>query len=367
MDREEFQPGWFSFPGETLESVVQRRSMSIPDLARSLGCGTDFIDGLICGKSAIDQEIAGKLEVSLGGTAAFWVARQRQFDEALDRLTDSVPEIEARNWLQTLPVQKMVDRNWIARPNQTRDAIRSCLSFFDVSSPDEWRERYTNFANSFSFRSSPTYISKIGALSVWLRQGELQARRIYTKDWDRERFRRQLGLIRALIKVKEPAYFIPRLRALCAEAGVAVAFVDAPQGCRASGAARFVTQRKALIILSLRYKSDDHFWFTFFHEAGHLLLDEGKRTFVDEDGQHQSDVETAANQFSAAMLIPAERFDDLMNLKAQARSIIRFAVSIEVSPGVVVGQMQHLKLIGPNKFNHLKRRFNTDAIFDTIA
>jgi len=32
------------------------------------------------------------------------------------------------------------------------------------------------------------------------------------------------------------------------------------------------TRQKALIQLSLSYKTNDHLWFTFFHKAGHRVM-----------------------------------------------------------------------------------------------
>ena len=69
--------------------------------------------------------------------------------------------------------------------------------------------------------------------------------------------------------------FLPKLQALCAEAGVALVFVRAPRGCRVSGASRLVTPEKAMILVSFRFRSDDQFWFTVFHEIGHLILHQG--------------------------------------------------------------------------------------------
>jgi Zn-dependent peptidase ImmA (M78 family) len=202
----------------------------------------------------------------------------------------------------------------------------------------------------------------VGALSAWLPQGEIQAGAISCADWNADRFREQLNDIRVLTKAKNPNYFIPKLRTMCAEVGVAVVFVRAPSGCRASGATRFLSSSKAMIILSFRHLSDDHFWFTFFHEAGHLLLHGDRSTFIDGAMTDHTEKESEANTFSAGVLVPHARLDALMNLRPRMPDVIRFGLSIGVSPGIVVGQMQHLELIGPGQLNHLKRRYNWEQI-----
>src|SRR5439155_25054535 len=102
-----------------------------------------------------------------------------------------------------------------------------------------------------------------------------------------------------------------RLVELCASAGVAVVFVGEIGKTRASGAARWLTPTKALIQLSLRHKSDDHLWFSFFHEAAHILLHSKKETFIHEgqNGPHPvEELELEADAFATNGLIP-RRFD----------------------------------------------------------
>lgn len=35
-----------------------------------------------------------------------------------------------------------------------------------------------------------------------------------------------------------------------------------------------------MLLLSLRYRPDDQFWFSFYHEAGHILYDDCNRKLV---------------------------------------------------------------------------------------
>jgi Zn-dependent peptidase ImmA (M78 family) len=110
-------------------------------------------------------------------------------------------------------------------------------------------------------------------------------------------------------------------------------------------------------MLSFRYLSDDHFWFTFFHEAGHLVLHDMNSLFLEGEDRISTKEEGEANEFSAAVLIPAEFRADLMTLRGEGREVIRFARRVGVSPGVIVGQLQHLGRVRRNQLNRLKRRF----------
>jgi Zn-dependent peptidase ImmA (M78 family) len=157
--------------------------------------------------------------------------------------------------------------------------------------------------------------------------------------------------------LKDPQIFIPKLRRISAESGVGVAVVRAPTGCRASGATRFLSDEKALLLLSFRYLTDDHFWFTFFHEAGHLIL-HGRKLFLESADMPLDEEEQQANDFSAEILVPAEFVSEMLSLPKNGRQVIRFARRVGVSPGIIVGQLQHLGRIKHSQLNKLKRRYH---------
>src|SRR5439155_27043796 len=155
--------------------------------------------------------------------------------------------------------------------------------------------------------------------------------------FDARRFREALVEIRALT-TKRPEVALKRLRAICAEAGVAVVFLPDIGKTRTSGAARWMTPTKALIQLSDRFKADDRFWFSFFHEAAHLLLHSKKELFVsdgNEDNLSQQE-EDEANSFAANQLIPRRFEPELENLRTDAE-VIAFARHLGIAPGIVVG------------------------------
>jgi hypothetical protein len=160
-----------------------------------------------------------------------------------------------------------------------------------------------------------------------------------------------------LTKKRDPSAFIPALQQTCSSCGVAVVIVRSPNGCRASGVTRFLSNEKALLQLSFRYLSDDQFWFTFFHEAGHLLLHGVDGLFLEGLENESSRQEVEANEFAENILIPGEAKSALERLPLDARSIVRFAKKIGISPGIVVGQLQYHQRIRPSHFNGLKSRF----------
>ncbi len=94
------------------------------------------------------------------------------------------------------------------------------------------------------------------------------------------------------------------MQELCNAAGVALVLVPELPKTHLCGAARWLTPRKALIQQSMRHKSNDHFWFTFFHEAGHILLHSKKDVFIDEGKPTDTAEETEANEWAKTFLVP---------------------------------------------------------------
>ena len=148
----------------------------------------------------------------------------------------------------------------------------------------------------------------------------------------------------------------------------------APRGCRASGAARLSEPGRALIQLSFRYRTDDHFWFTFFHEVGHLLLHAGGKATVagahhpgwilDGEGGLGADaeVESEANRFAEEVLTPSALKDELLSMRCTSDQVIRFGRSVGISAGIVVGQLQYFGRLRHNQLNRLKRRFSWEEV-----
>ncbi len=352
MSANEFHPNWASAPGDTIADILQERNLSELEFAHRIGQTPEATKDLLQGRATITIAIARRLERVLGASVEFWMSRDFQYRQDIARLYSSDEE-----WLAELPLGDMIKFGWLTPVPYPSDEVAACLRFFGVSSIRAWNDEYTGLHQMAAFRTSPSFDSRPAAVAAWLRQGEIEADAITCSPWNARRFQESLSYIRSLTREKDPDRFLPALRRCCAESGVAVAVVRAPSGCRASGATRFLSRDKALLLLSFRYLSDDHFWFTFFHEAGHLLLHGENGFFLEGSDMPSTTEEREANEFAAHTLVPFEFQTALLELRADARKVIRFAMRLGVSPGIVVGQLQHLGKIRRNQLNSLKRRF----------
>ena len=348
-----YKPDYAVLPGDSLAEVLESLSMTQADLASRMGRPLKTINEIIKGKAAITADTALQLERVLGVPASFWINLERNYRDALARKKDQERLKKQLKWLRQFPVRAMARLRWI-RAKDGVEQLQELLRFFGVASPDQWRDVWRRAG--VAYRRSRVFESDPGAVTAWLRQGEVEAQGIRCAPYEPKRFRKVLGEIRGLT-LQPPDVFHPELVRLCAESGVAVVFVPELPKLRISGAARWISPRKALIQLSLRYKTNDHLWFSFFHEAGHILL-HGKRSVFIDDGKGSDGKEAKANAFAADSLVPPTTYD---RLRATSRlteaAVLRASREVGVAPGIIVGRLQHDGILGYDQLNHLKERF----------
>lgn len=355
---------WSSSPGSTIVDILEEKYMSETEFCSNLNIDYAQCRGVISGYNEITTAIAEKLVQTLGASKEFWLKREKQYREVLDNLA-STEEVKSA-WLQSLPINDMLKYKWIKASDNLYDA---CLTFFGVSNVETWNLIYKADSGNPAFRISPKFESKSASIATWLRQGEIIAEEIDCEPWNKQKFLERIEEIKLLTRQKNPSIFIPKLKAICAECGVAVAIAPTPSGCPASGATKFISSNKAILMLSFRYLRDDNFWFTFFHEAGHLILHGKDRMHIevtDKVNYASSPEEIEANKFAGEILVPFLYRSELKNIKSNKKKLISFAMKMGVSPGIVVGQMQNDGIISYQYLNGYKRTFNWKDIDEAL-
>ena len=356
-----FTPDWVSPPGDTILDMIDERGWTQADLAARLGFSPKHVNQVIKGKAPLTEEAALRLAQVLGTSAGFWLMREARYRERVVRLESARRHAEWVPWLDELPVKELMSAGAI--PKRRIDArsrpglVDECLRFFGVASPDEWRTHYLGM--EYTFRRSRAEQSDIGAISTWLRLGEREAEKLSGRAYDRAGFASALGEIRELT-VEPPEVFEPRVRTLLQQSGVGFVLVPAIPRAHVSGVARWLGPRQPLIQLSLYGKTNDRFWFTFFHEAAHILLHASdKKSVWLDDPMSKSAIgraEEEANAWAADWLIPSRYASELAMLDTRA-SVRAFAHRIGIHPGIVVGRLQHEQLISFRQMNDLKVSF----------
>ncbi|MBB4286080.1 ImmA/IrrE family metallo-endopeptidase [Roseospira goensis] len=337
-------------------SILEEKELTVEQFACAIGRSTAVAQKILDGVQVVDSELAQRLSRTLGASDTFWLAREYDYRASLgspkNTKVASLAELLGR-----LPLSDMQKFGWIDRAQSKDEKIAACLTFFGVSSLAQWQGRYECAFQQASYRRSTAYASCEIATTAWLRQGEIETEYDKVGDWSPKNLRSKISHFRRLTWYKSPALFLPKLKEFLAECGVKFAVVRAPKGCSASGAVRLISHGTPHIQLSFRFLSDDQFWFSFFHEIGHLLLHYDRMPIFENGGTVEEICEREANEFAANVIVPVQYREEMASLGAARLPIINFAKKIGVAPGLVVGQLQHEGLIDFKQMQHLKRRY----------
>ena len=344
-------------PGEVLEEEIEARGMTQKELAARLGKPAQAVNEIIKGKKAITPETAIGLGKVLGISPHFWNALEADYRMTLARNREREAIAANVQWLDEYPIREMIKRGWLEAGRDKPSRLEALLGFLGVADAEP-----RVYQNAVGFRITEAAQEKVsmGALAAWLRQGELEAQDVQTADYDEDAFCRALYAIRGMTE-DPPPRFEPAMKALCAEAGVAFCTVQELPKSGANGATRWLTPRKALIQMSLRNKWADIFWFSFFHEACHVLMHRRQRHIVIDgldQGPDMASIEAEADQFARDFLIPPAEWRSFCVRERFTPSSMRdFAQSIGIAPFIVVGRLQKEKRIRYNQLTTLKKRY----------
>jgi HTH-type transcriptional regulator/antitoxin HigA len=348
-----YAPDSVTPPGETLEEVLMERGMSQAQLATRTGRPTKTINEIVKGKAAITPETALQFELVLGIASSFWTAREQLYRESLARARERKSHEKQVDWLKQIPYRHMVRLGWLPDRKESGEKVEELLRYFGVASASSWDDLWTQ--TQVNFRRSASFKSEAGSIAAWLRKGRIESLRIEAGDFSADGLRQELIEIRQLTR-SLPDDFASIVVDKLSKVGVKLVFVpELPKTC-AWGATRWLTQSCALIQLSLRYKTDDHLWFTLFHEAAHVLL-HGKRTiFVDTDELSDVKEEQEANDFARDFLIPPKEYEKFLRRRSvSCAEVDRFALALGIASGIVVGRLQYDGNLRRDSCNDLKQ------------
>lgn len=349
-----YQPDLAVPPGTTILQMLDEKQMSQAELAERMNRPQNKLNEILHGKKAITVETAYQLEKVLGFPANFWMELEKNYQLNSARLAQIKLLEQEATQVPHFPVRDLVKLRFIKRFRDVVQQTKELLSFFAITSfsqLDKPTIQAVAFRKSLGKKASPF------SLAAWLRCGELNAQKIETGKFESSKLRAAIPKLRklSLLPVKDAC---EQMVSTCAPHGVAIVFVPHLTKSYVCGAAYWLGD-KAVIQLTIRFGTDDHFWFSFFHELGHILLHGRKETFLDDFKPDTDDKEREANAFAANTLIPKSEFDRLKASNHRQAEMIRdFASKIGIAPGIVVGRLQHEGLLPFTHMNGLKVKLN---------
>lgn len=345
-----FEPDYAVVPGEILSEVIASLDMTQRELAARTELTVQTLSRIFKGEQPISYETANRLELATGVPARMWNNLEAEYREQLTKMAERQRLQSGLEWLKGIPTKELVERGELDPHKDKILLLRATLGFFGVSSVDAWHEIWDEPA--VAARRSDCFVSRPGHAATWIRLGERQAHQTDCAPYDVNRFKQAIRTIRGLTS-EEPEVFEPVMKKECAMAGVALALVPEMKKVPWNGATEWLSPSKAMILLNLRGKGEDKFWFSFFHEAGHILHDNKKDVLIN-DGTETDPREQRANRFAAEFLIP-NKWNDCIRAARSAATIQHIARDLGVSAGIVAGRYQYLT----DRWNYYKSLIRT--------
>ena len=345
----DYNPSIAIHAGVALREELEFMQLSQVELSLRTGLSTKTISQIIHGEEPITNETAIKLERVLGTSADFWNAKQASYEFTLARI-----EEEKRLEKEVSEARKYNCYGDLVRMSAVRDVTSwvekadELLNFFRVDSLS-----FVPTLQGVALRKSAGDFDR-HALFAWLQCGEHLVRTISLKDYSEKKLRESIPEIKKLIR--EKGDFFTLLQNLCAEVGVAVVYTPYFSKTKVNGAVRWVGNNP-LIQLNSRGAYRDIFWFTLFHEIGHILLHGKKDKFVEFGGEHQSDKEKEADQFAQEQLIPPASYKKLREKKTiTLPEAEQFAQSVGVDIGVLAGRFAYDNLMSWGAVSRFRKK-----------
>ncbi len=332
-------------PGEYLLEASAELGLNQADLARRMGRPVQAISEIVKGIKAITPDTALQLEEVLGVPAHIWTGLEAEYQLIRARQqAEQQIEAEAGN-VGCFPYAEMAKLGWVGKTRKPVEKVRELRRFYGVAS-------LTNLPDVRSyapaFRKSKHRNLSHEALAAWLRAGALKAEQIPTRQFDKKALKALLPDLRKLT-ITSPERFQPELCKCLADVGVALVLLPHLPKTYTNGATFWIHPDKAVLMMIIRGSWADIFWFSLFHEIAHILLHDKRRIFL-EDGNADAETreqEQEADAFACKILIPMNVYTAFIETEIfTAQSILSFAESIGIAPGVVTGRLQHDGHIG---------------------
>ena len=338
----QYNPDIVFHPSITLNEKLKEMGMSRKEFALRTGKPEQTIIAVLKAESSLTPEMAILFENVTQISAKFWINKQARYNEYIARKKQEEAIVKAAEWTKQFPYAEMAKYDWVSSTRKLEEKTINMLSFFGIASHNAWERLYLESELKIAAYTSLKQSHEPHAISAWLRKGELHAKQIEAPEFDVKKLKSNIPAMRKLM-IEQPVSFFDELKQLCLQAGVVLLFTPKLPKVPLSGSTRWLNNTP-LIQLTARYKRNDSFWFTFFHELGHIIL-HGKKYISLENIDFATvdpGKEEEAHQFAVRYTFTNEQEKEVLGNKIiTEQDIIDYARKFDTHPAMIIGRLQH--------------------------
>ncbi|MBR2801306.1 MAG: HigA family addiction module antidote protein [Erysipelotrichaceae bacterium] len=340
-------------PGYYIEELIEELGISQEDYAKKLGTTPKNLSILLRGEQSLSADMAMKISRLTGTSIKLWTNLQSAYDAAMAEIRSEQETDKEKGVLKSLDYRFFRDHFRLpSLPHDTSGQVTEIRKFLDLASLTILEKPDLTVSFRKKKDQSQTDLIRTNAM-VMIGMNET----LKTKAPPYRRARFKEAVQQAAELTKDHRDLLPQLTNIFRESGVILVILPNMPGCRMNGASRRVGD-KVMLVVTERRLSADTFWFTLFHEAGHIL----KSDFGLSSGDAK---EEAADSFAQQLLIPEEKYQEFVSRRQFTRSAVEtFAEEIRRIPEIVLGRLQYDGLVSYKDpaFEDLRHRYKTDPV-----
>lgn len=346
-------------PGYYVAEIIEDMGVTQAEFAVRMGTTSKTLSQLVNGQANISNDLAQKLSTMLGTSIEFWLNLQTAFDEKVIEINKAKATDEQAEIVAVIDYSYFVKLANLPTARTVREKIDNLCSYFRIA--DLRILRQNDFLVNFRTGIATVEDKNIINSRAWLQTALNVAARIETAPFNAEKLKAYIPEIRAMT-LQDPEVFLPRLREIFSDCGVAFVLLPYLKNSGINGAVKWINQDRVVLAMNDRRLNADTFWFSLFHEIKHVLQQKTKTVFVSSSKQEMKamdeKLEEEADIFAQNTLIPIRDYRHFAPSKYTSDAeIIAFAKKIGIHPGVVAGRLQHDHIIAQNRCSSLKEQY----------
>lgn len=345
-------------PGYYIEDIIEDMGVNQTEFAARMGTTAKTLSKLINGQANISNDLAKKLSIMTGTSIDVWQNLQNTYDRKLIELQLTKDFDEQAEIVKQIDYKYFVEVVGLPQTREIKEKVANLCKFFMVSDlritsqPDF----LVNFRSGISTTSEKNVINS----RAWIQTAMNLSKSINTQPFNADKLKAYLPELRGMT-IQKPGKFLPRMKGIFAECGVAFVLLPHLKNAGVNGAVKWVSEDRVVLAMNNRGLNADKFWFSLFHEIRHVLQQKIKTVFIssiDEMTDIDNTLETDADEFANNYLIPPAMLRKFAPDKFTSDDeIAAFADSLGIHPGIVAGRLQHEGIIPQNRCSKLKEKY----------
>lgn len=344
-------------PGETIADVLEDRGITQAELASRAGVSPAYVSNVIAGKKGISANFAMGLEYALGVPKSFWLNLQANYEAELLEVNEeqTITDEERKVREDLKDIVKYLRKQGKMLIGENKDgSILSLRKVLQISNITNLKEMIPTGA----FRMAGNVAVNPNVLGAWIRLCQLAGNdKTISAKFEKKYTNDLIQEIKSIMCCKN-AELQRDLKNVMEKYGIDFSVVKNFRGAPVHG---YISQKNDGIyqmVLTIRGAFADIFWFSLFHEIGHIVNGDIGKNLKFLDYGNDYDKELAADLFASNMLLSPESYKAFIQRNDfSIEAICRYAESQHVMPYIVIGRLQKEKYLAYTMYSKYKLRY----------